>query len=55
VPAVQGENTWASFGSGRQLYMLFEEGRAIIFADLFNDRLELWDSIMAMLCSKQNP
>ena len=53
VPAVKGENTWASFGSGRQLYMLFEDGRAIIFADLFEDRRELWDNIMAMLRSQQ--
>jgi para-nitrobenzyl esterase len=53
VPAVKGENTWASFGSGRQLYMLFEDGRAIIYADLFQDRVKLWDSIMAMLRSKE--
>ena len=52
VPAVTGENTWASFGSGRQLYMLFEDGRAIVFADLFNDRVELWDGIMAMLSKR---
>jgi para-nitrobenzyl esterase len=49
VPAVKGENTWPSFASGRQLYMLFEDGRAIVFADLFEDRRELWDKIMATL------
>lgn len=52
VPAVHGENTWPTFASGRQLYMLFEDGRAIVFADLFEDRRELWDRIMAMLRSK---
>lgn len=49
VPAVKGENTWPSFSSGRQLYMLFEDGRAIIHADLFDDRREMWDGIMATL------
>lgn len=49
VPAVKGENIWPPFGSGRQLYMLFEDGRAIVFADLFEDRRQLWDNIMAML------
>lgn len=49
VPAVKHENTWATFGSGRQLYMLFEDGRGIIYADLFEDRRELWDGIMATL------
>jgi para-nitrobenzyl esterase len=47
VPAVKGQNIWPTFGSGRQLYMLFEDGRAIVFADLFEDRRELWDKIMA--------
>jgi para-nitrobenzyl esterase len=47
VPAKKGENIWPTFGSGRQLYMLFEDGRAIVFADLFEDRRELWDKIMA--------
>jgi len=52
VPAVRGQNTWATFGSGRQLHMRFEDGRAIIYADLFKGRRELWDNIMAMLRSK---
>ena len=52
VPAVKGQNIWATFASGRQLYMRFDDGRAIIFADLFKDRRELWDRIMAMLHSK---
>lgn len=51
VPAVKGENIWPTFASGRQLYMLFEDGRAIVFADLFEDRRELWDRIMATLRS----
>jgi len=51
VPAVKRENTWPTFASGRQLYMLFEDGRAIVYADLFEDRRELWDDIMATLRS----
>ena len=52
VPAIKGQNTWATFASGRQLHMRFEDGRAIIYADLFKDRVELWDRIMAMLRSE---
>lgn len=52
VPAVKGQNVWPPFSSGRQLHMLFEDGEAIVSADLFEDRWELWEKIMAMLRSK---
>jgi len=52
VPFVKRENTWPTFASGRQLHMRFEDGRAIVYADLFEDRRELWDSIMATLRSE---